>query len=50
MVYWSRNGTPADCTSLGISKALFPSVPDLVISGVNMGDNCGYHMLVGFLH
>lgn len=24
-------GTPADCTSLGISKALFPSVPDLVV-------------------
>lgn len=21
-----------------------------VISGVNMGDNCGYHMLVDFLH
>ncbi|KAM3326475.1 5'-nucleotidase SurE isoform X1 [Capsicum chacoense] len=39
------SGTPADCTSLGISKALFPSVPDLVISGVNMGDNCGYHIV-----
>ncbi|CAN4091334.1 unnamed protein product [Withania somnifera] len=39
------SGTPADCTSLGISKALFPSVPDLVIGGVNMGDNCGYHIV-----
>ncbi|XP_060182288.1 uncharacterized protein LOC132611949 isoform X2 [Lycium barbarum] len=39
------SGTPADCTSLGISKVLFPSVPDLVISGVNMGDNCGYHIV-----
>ncbi|KAK4355604.1 hypothetical protein RND71_024575 [Anisodus tanguticus] len=39
------SGTPADCTSLGISKALFSSVPDLVISGVNIGDNCGYHIV-----
>ncbi|KAL3641999.1 hypothetical protein CASFOL_012814 [Castilleja foliolosa] len=39
------SGTPADCTSLGISKALFPSIPDLVISGINMGSNCGYHIV-----
>ncbi|KAL4588310.1 hypothetical protein LXL04_001194 [Taraxacum kok-saghyz] len=39
------SGTPADCTSLGISKALFPSVPDLVLSGINMGSNCGYHIV-----
>ncbi|XP_058193185.1 uncharacterized protein LOC131310279 [Rhododendron vialii] len=39
------SGTPADCTSLGISKALFPSVPDLVISGINMGSNCGYDIV-----
>ncbi|KAL3727269.1 hypothetical protein ACJRO7_032065 [Eucalyptus globulus] len=38
-------GTPADCTSLGISKALFPSVADLVISGINMGSNCGYNIV-----
>ncbi|CAK7327044.1 unnamed protein product [Dovyalis caffra] len=38
-------GTPADCSSLGISKALFPSIPDLVISGINMGSNCGYHIV-----
>ncbi|KAL5541578.1 hypothetical protein UlMin_009288 [Ulmus minor] len=37
------SGTPADCASIGLSKALFPSVPDLVISGINMGSNCGYH-------
>ncbi|GMN46684.1 hypothetical protein TIFTF001_015872 [Ficus carica] len=23
-------GTPADCASLGVSKALFPSIPDLL--------------------
>ncbi|CAI0559533.1 unnamed protein product [Linum tenue] len=69
------SGTPADCTSLGISGALFPSVPDLValclsspaskltlrrmllmilfrlsdsflvVSGINMGSNCGYHIV-----
>lgn len=38
-------GTPADCASLGVSKALFPKVPDLVISGINKGSNCGYHIL-----
>ncbi|WRX20084.1 Survival protein SurE-like phosphatase/nucleotidase - like 2 [Theobroma cacao] len=39
------SGTPADCASLGVSSVLFPSVPDLVISGINQGSNCGYHML-----
>ncbi|XP_061354505.1 uncharacterized protein LOC133299098 [Gastrolobium bilobum] len=39
------SGTPADCTSLGISKALFPTIADLVISGINKGSNCGYHIV-----
>ncbi|XP_045814270.1 5'-nucleotidase SurE-like isoform X2 [Trifolium pratense] len=39
------SGTPADCTSLGISKALFPTTPDLVVSGINRGSNCGYHIV-----
>ncbi|KAH7843452.1 hypothetical protein Vadar_016793 [Vaccinium darrowii] len=39
------SGTPADCTSLGLSGSLFPSAPDLVISGINMGSNCGYHIV-----
>ncbi|KAI8561324.1 hypothetical protein RHMOL_Rhmol04G0330100 [Rhododendron molle] len=72
------SGTPADCTSLGISGSLFPSKPDLValsllllyenvndfitlslyprvylhivwyrsvISGINKGRNCGYHIV-----
>ncbi|CAN4097676.1 unnamed protein product [Withania somnifera] len=38
-------GTPADSTSIGISKVLFPFVPDLVVSGINMGSNCGYHIV-----
>ncbi|GLU08866.1 hypothetical protein SLE2022_257500 [Rubroshorea leprosula] len=42
---YAVSGTPADCASLGISGSLFPSVPDLVISGINMGSNCGYHIV-----
>ncbi|XP_022722874.1 uncharacterized protein LOC111280009 [Durio zibethinus] len=42
---YAVSGTPADCTSLGISEALFSTVPDLVISGINMGSNCGYHII-----
>ncbi|XP_049373261.1 uncharacterized protein LOC125838228 isoform X1 [Solanum verrucosum] len=39
------SGTPADCTSIGLSKVLFPFVPDLVVSGINKGSNCGYHIV-----
>ncbi|MCD7466572.1 hypothetical protein HAX54_003400 [Datura stramonium] len=39
------SGTPADSTSIGLSKVLFPFVPDLVVSGINMGSNCGYHVV-----
>ncbi|KAE9612813.1 hypothetical protein Lal_00027665 [Lupinus albus] len=39
---FSVSGSPADCTSLGISQTLFPTLPDLVISGINNGDNTGY--------
>lgn len=39
------SGTPADSTSIGLSKVLFPFVPDLVVSGINMGSNCGYHIV-----
>ncbi|XP_012466136.1 uncharacterized protein LOC105784740 isoform X2 [Gossypium raimondii] len=42
---FKTSGTPADCASLGVSSVLFPSVPDLVISGINQGSNCGYHTL-----
>ncbi|KAL0376618.1 UNVERIFIED_CONTAM: 5'-nucleotidase SurE [Sesamum calycinum] len=44
-IAFAVSGTPADCTALGISNALFPSIPDLVISGINMGSNCGYHIV-----
>lgn len=42
---FAASGTPSDCTSLGVSKALFPSIADLVVSGINMGSNCGYHII-----
>lgn len=42
---YAVSGTPADCASLGISKTLFPVVPDLVISGINMGCNSGYRIM-----
>ncbi|KAG2248016.1 hypothetical protein Bca52824_087644 [Brassica carinata] len=32
---------------LGLSEALFPSLPDLVLSGINVGSNCGYNMKCG---
>ena len=34
ILYGFSAGTPADCTSLGISEALFSSVPDLVVLAV----------------
>ncbi|WVZ62357.1 hypothetical protein U9M48_012115 [Paspalum notatum var. saurae] len=41
------SGTPADCASLGISGKLFDGlIPDLVLSGINIGNNCGYHHLL----
>jgi len=40
------SGTPADCVSLSLSGALFSwSKPTLVISGINKGSNCGYHII-----
>ncbi|KAJ4881216.1 Survival protein SurE-like phosphatase/nucleotidase [Raphanus sativus] len=42
---YAVSGTPADCTGLGISEALFPSLPDLVLSGINVGSNCGYNIV-----
>ncbi|XP_009107807.1 5'-nucleotidase SurE [Brassica rapa] len=42
---YAVSGTPADCTGLGLSEALFPSLPDLVLSGINVGSNCGYNIV-----
>jgi len=37
-------GTPADCVKIGI-KELSGQVPDLVISGINRGSNCGNNVI-----
>ncbi|KAH9618129.1 hypothetical protein KSS87_000933 [Heliosperma pusillum] len=42
---YAVSGTPADCCSLGLSDVLFSSTPDLVLSGINIGSNCGYHIV-----
>ena len=35
---WSVDGTPADCTKIGIKRVL-DQKPDLIISGINRGLN-----------
>lgn len=35
---WSCNGTPVDCVKLALSE-LCPRTPDMVIGGINHGDN-----------
>ncbi|WP_035991194.1 5'/3'-nucleotidase SurE [Leptolyngbya sp. KIOST-1] len=37
---WSCSGTPADCVKLALG-ALMPSLPDVVVSGINHGANLG---------
>ncbi|CAN8324523.1 unnamed protein product [Cochlearia groenlandica] len=44
-VAYAVSGTPADCTGLGLSEQLFPSLPHLVLSGINVGSNCGYNIV-----
>jgi len=40
------NGTPADCVKLGLSSNLFEGfIPDLVISGINRGNNVGFNII-----
>ncbi|HHW15261.1 MAG TPA: 5'/3'-nucleotidase SurE [Firmicutes bacterium] len=34
------NGTPSDCVKLG-AEAILPRLPDLVVSGINLGPNLG---------
>ncbi len=41
---WWVNGTPADCVKLGIDY-LLNFIPDLVISGINNGENLGQDVL-----
>ncbi len=38
------NGTPSDCVKLAI-QALLPKLPDIVVSGINLGPNLGTDVL-----
>lgn len=35
------NGTPADCVKFGISEVMKDAAPDIVVSGINAGENLG---------
>jgi 5'-nucleotidase len=39
LTVWSCTGTPNDCTKMAFEK-LLPRRPDLVLGGINHGDNC----------
>lgn len=41
---WKVEGSPADCTKLGILE-LSPKTPDVVISGINTGSNVGINVI-----
>lgn len=38
--FFSLNGTPTDCVLVGVSKIL-PAPPQLIVSGINKGENLG---------
>ncbi|MBR4809690.1 MAG: 5'/3'-nucleotidase SurE [Bacteroidales bacterium] len=37
--WWYLDGTPASCVKFGIDNILYPVKPDLVVSGINHGNN-----------
>ena len=41
IVAYGVNGTPADCVKFGISEVMKDAPPDIVISGINAGENLG---------
>jgi 5'-nucleotidase len=41
---WAVSGTPADCVKIGVAE-LLPVLPDLVVSGINLGPNVGINVL-----
>src|SRR4029078_350865 len=41
---WSVNGTPSDCVKLALN-VIMPTYPDLIVSGINRGTNCGRNVL-----
>jgi 5'-nucleotidase len=43
--FWFIDGTPTDCVHLAMTAAEFSPLPDLVIGGVNAGENMGDDVL-----
>lgn len=41
---WGVEGSPADCVKVGVN-AICPRKPDIVVSGINWGQNCGTNIL-----
>ncbi len=41
---YSVNGTPADCVKIGV-KAIMDSIPDIVVSGINHGQNIATNVI-----
>ena len=39
LTVWQCSGTPNDCAKMGF-EVLLPRMPDLVLGGINHGDNC----------
>ena len=37
--WWYLDGTPASCVKFGIDNIFYPDKPDLVVSGINHGNN-----------
>ena len=43
--HYHCSGSPADCILYSLKGGLFPSLPDLVVSGINYGYNCSSDIL-----
>lgn len=43
--HYAVEGTPADCTIIGINHVMKDNPPDIVLSGINHGDNAGNAIL-----
>jgi 5'-nucleotidase len=41
---WAVSGTPADCVKIAVAE-LLPALPELVVSGINLGPNVGINVL-----
>jgi len=41
---WAVSGTPADCVKIALAE-LLPALPEMVVSGINLGPNVGVNVL-----